>query len=78
MHPYGRDARKMGGELPSRFSPEPGRELASLSGWGGNACGGGSGWGECCRAVKRRLKGIQYRTHLVDGCIAATGLSLDG
>ncbi|MFD8301330.1 IS630 family transposase [Streptomyces sp. NPDC059690] len=34
--------------------------------------------GEITRAVKRRLKGIQYRPDLVDGCIAATGLSLDG
>lgn len=34
--------------------------------------------GEVTRAVKRRLKGIQYRPDLVDGCIAATGLSLDG
>ncbi|MEU8882776.1 transposase [Streptomyces hydrogenans] len=34
--------------------------------------------GEITRAVKRRLKKIQYRPDLVDGCIAATGLSLDG
>ncbi|MEW2426202.1 transposase [Streptomyces nigra] len=34
--------------------------------------------GEITRAVKHRLKGIQYRPDLVDGCIAATGLSLDG
>jgi hypothetical protein len=27
-------------------------------------------------AVKRRLKKIQYRPHLVDGCIAASGLAL--
>ncbi|MGY1584745.1 hypothetical protein [Streptomyces sp. MN13] len=33
---------------------------------------------EITRAVKRRLKKIQYRRDLVDGCIAATGLSLDG
>jgi transposase len=33
---------------------------------------------EITRAVNRRLKGIQYRPDLVDGCIAATGLSLDG
>ncbi|MER5619275.1 transposase [Streptomyces sp. NPDC002215] len=33
---------------------------------------------EITRAVKRRLKKIQYRPSLVDGCIAATGLSLDG
>ncbi|MFF8513260.1 transposase [Streptomyces sp. NPDC015492] len=34
--------------------------------------------GEITRAVKRRLKKIQYRPDLVDGCIAATGLGLDG
>ncbi|MET7296597.1 transposase [Streptomyces griseoloalbus] len=34
--------------------------------------------GEITRVVKRRLKGIQYRPDLVDGCIAATGLSLPG
>ncbi|WP_329614867.1 transposase [Streptomyces brevispora] len=28
-------------------------------------------------AVKRRLKKIQYRSDLVDGCLAATGLTLD-
>ncbi|WP_395358076.1 hypothetical protein ACHGLA_00445 [Streptomyces sp. YH02] len=33
--------------------------------------------GEITRAVKRRLKKIQYRPDLVDGCIEATGLSLD-
>ena len=29
------------------------------------------------RIVKRKLKKIQYRTHLVDGCLAATGLILE-
>ncbi|MFD7082395.1 DDE endonuclease [Streptomyces sp. NPDC059918] len=29
------------------------------------------------RAVKRRLKQIQYRPDVVDGCLAGTGLSLD-
>lgn len=28
-------------------------------------------------AVKRRLKKIQHRSHLVDGCLGATGLTLD-
>lgn len=28
-------------------------------------------------AVKHRLKTIQYRSHLVDGCLAATGLDLN-
>jgi arginyl-tRNA--protein-N-Asp/Glu arginylyltransferase len=26
------------------------------------------------RIIKRKLKKIQYRPHLVDGCLAATGL----
>ncbi|MEU2874710.1 transposase [Streptomyces olivoreticuli] len=30
------------------------------------------------RAVKRRLKQIQYRPDLVDGCLAGTGLIMDG
>ncbi|SEM25608.1 hypothetical protein SAMN05414137_121171, partial [Streptacidiphilus jiangxiensis] len=30
------------------------------------------------RAVKRRLKRIQYRPDLVDGCLTATGLILGG
>ncbi|MEU4969418.1 transposase [Streptomyces smyrnaeus] len=29
------------------------------------------------RAVKRRLKRIQYRPHLIDGCLAGTGLDVD-
>ncbi|CAL9667862.1 hypothetical protein SUDANB2_07257 (plasmid) [Streptomyces sp. enrichment culture] len=29
------------------------------------------------RAVKRRLKRIQYRPELVDGCLATTGLTLE-
>ncbi|MGK3944938.1 hypothetical protein [Streptomyces sp. RP5T] len=34
--------------------------------------------GEITTPVKRRLKEIQYRPDLVDGCTADTGLSLDG
>ncbi|WP_455583808.1 IS630 family transposase [Kitasatospora cineracea] len=34
--------------------------------------------GQITRAVKRRLKRIQYRPDLVDGCLAGTGLVLDG
>ncbi|CAK7286821.1 DDE_3 domain-containing protein [Streptomyces misionensis JCM 4497] len=30
---------------------------------------------EITRAVKRRLKQIQYRPHVVDGCLAGTGLA---
>ncbi|MEV6482045.1 transposase [Streptomyces sp. NPDC051576] len=33
---------------------------------------------QLARAVKRSLKQIQYRPHLVDGCLAATGLVMDG
>ena len=28
------------------------------------------------RIVKRKLKKIQYRPHLIDGCLAATGLTI--
>ncbi|ROR35813.1 DDE superfamily endonuclease [Kitasatospora cineracea] len=34
--------------------------------------------GRLARAVKRKLKMIQYRSHLVDGCLAGTGLIMDG
>jgi hypothetical protein len=34
--------------------------------------------GQITRAVKRRLKQIQYRPDLVDGCLAGTGLTMDG
>lgn len=34
--------------------------------------------GQITRAVKHRLKQIQYRPDLVDGCLAATGLIMDG
>jgi transposase len=33
--------------------------------------------GQITRAVKRRLKRIQYRPELVDGCLVATGLMLE-
>ncbi|MFF7888392.1 transposase [Streptomyces sp. NPDC020794] len=33
--------------------------------------------GQITRSVKRRLKRIQYRPELVDGCLAATGLMLE-
>ena len=29
------------------------------------------------RIIKRRLKKIQYRPHLIDGCLAATGLKIE-
>ncbi|MFE2853622.1 transposase [Streptomyces lavendulae] len=34
--------------------------------------------GQITRVVKRRLKQIQYRPDLVDGCLAGTGLIMDG
>ncbi|WP_455431833.1 IS630 family transposase [Streptomyces fagopyri] len=34
--------------------------------------------GQITRAVKRRLKQIQYRPDLVDSCLAGTGLIMDG
>ncbi|MFI8326888.1 transposase [Streptomyces sp. NPDC085529] len=33
---------------------------------------------QIARAVKRKLKQIQYRRHLVDGCLIGTGLIMDG
>ena len=29
------------------------------------------------RIVKRKLKKIQYRPHLIDGCLGATGLAIE-
>ena len=29
------------------------------------------------RIIKRKLKKIQYRPHLIDGCLAATGLDIE-
>ena len=29
------------------------------------------------RIVKRKLKKIQYRPHLIDGCLSATGLRIE-
>jgi hypothetical protein len=29
------------------------------------------------RIVKRKLKKIQYRPHLLDGCLAGTGLTIE-
>jgi hypothetical protein len=29
------------------------------------------------RVVKRKLKKIQYRPHLIDGCLAGTGLTIE-
>ncbi|WP_369387503.1 hypothetical protein AB5J72_07750 [Streptomyces sp. CG1] len=33
--------------------------------------------GQITRAVKRKLKMLQYRPHLIDGGLAGTGLTLD-
>ncbi len=29
------------------------------------------------RIIKRKLKKIQYRPHLIDGCLAGTGLRIE-
>jgi hypothetical protein len=29
------------------------------------------------RSVKRKLNKIQYRPHLIDGCVAGTGLKIE-
>ena len=29
------------------------------------------------RIIKRKLKKIQYRPHLIDGCLAPTGLTIE-
>jgi hypothetical protein len=29
------------------------------------------------RIIERKLKKIQYRPHLIDGCLAATGLKIE-
>ena len=29
------------------------------------------------RIIKRKLKKIQYRPHLIDGCLAKTGLAIE-
>jgi transposase len=33
--------------------------------------------GQITRIVKRKLKMLQYRPHLLDGCLTGTGLALD-
>jgi transposase len=33
--------------------------------------------GGLVRIVKRKLKKIQYRPHLIDGCLAKTGLTIE-
>ncbi|MCZ7458962.1 transposase [Streptomyces sp. WMMC940] len=33
--------------------------------------------GQITRAVKRKLKMVQYRPDVIDGCLAGTGLALD-
>jgi hypothetical protein len=32
---------------------------------------------DAIRIVKRRLKKIQYRPHLIDGCLTAIGLTIE-
>jgi hypothetical protein len=33
--------------------------------------------GHLVRIVKRKLKKIQYRPHLISGCLATTGLTIE-
>jgi len=33
--------------------------------------------GQITRAVKRKLKVLQYRPHVIDGCLTGTGVVLD-
>ena len=35
------------------------------------------GLGHLVRIIKRKLKKIQYRPHLIDGCLTATGLAIE-
>jgi hypothetical protein len=48
---------------------------------GENHCGGSAGAARnldhLTRAVKRRLKMIQYQSRLVDGCLTQTKLTMD-
>ena len=36
-----------------------------------------AGQASLVRIIKRKLKRIQYRPHLIDGCLASTGLTLE-
>ncbi|MET8028623.1 transposase [Streptomyces avermitilis] len=36
-----------------------------------------AGLGQITRAVKRKLKMLQYRPEVIDGCLAGTDLALD-
>jgi hypothetical protein len=33
--------------------------------------------GSLVRIIKRKVKKIEYRPHLINGCLAATGLKID-
>jgi len=41
------------------------------------APGQGGGRAGLVRIIKRKLKKIQYRPHLINGCLAATGLRIE-
>lgn len=62
-------------QQPARRAPQEGiwslvkRDIGNLA---------AANLGQLTRAVKHKLKQIQYRPHPVDGCLAGTGLALDG
>jgi hypothetical protein len=64
-------------QLPS-YAPalNPVEGVWSLLNRGGPANLAGAGLDQLVRMVKRGLKKIQYRPHLIDGCLAGTGLVL--
>nr|BFE88190.1 hypothetical protein GCM10020093_107910 [Planobispora longispora] len=65
-------------QLPA-YAPElnPTEGIWSLLNRGGLANLAVTGLDELVRVVKRGLKKIQYRPHLIDGCLAETGLALN-
>ncbi|MCX4564789.1 hypothetical protein OOK48_00270 [Streptomyces viridodiastaticus] len=56
-----------GGDVRSRLQRD--RDIGNLA---------AADLGQITRAIKRRLKQIQYRPDLVDGCLTGTGLIMDG
>jgi transposase len=65
-------------QLPS-YAPElnPVEGVWSLLNRGGLANLAVAGLDQLVRVVKRGLKKIQYRSHLIDGCLAGTGLAFN-
>ncbi|MET9695254.1 winged helix-turn-helix domain-containing protein, partial [Streptomyces sp. NPDC006514] len=68
-------------QVPARRAVE--RDEAAVAGWVKEVSRdiGNLAAADLCqitRAVKRRLKQIQYRPDLVDECLSGTGLIMDG